>query len=162
MPEVVISNTSPLQYLHQLGHLELLPHFYQQIQIPPAVTFEWSAGRELGIPLPDPTTIDWLQETVPTGDITLSLATTLGAGEREVFSLALEESDAMVLMDDGRARRIGQRLGIRLTGTVGVLVRATREGIISPLSPMLDQLAELGFRLSGEARSIALGHVWEV
>ena len=86
MPEVVISNTSPLQYLHQLGHLELLPHFYQQIQIPPAVTFELSAGRELGIPLPDPTTIDWLQETVPTGDITLSLATTLGAGDHQLYS----------------------------------------------------------------------------
>lgn len=162
MPEVVISNTSPLQYLHQLGHLELLPHFYQQIQVPPAVIFELSAGRELGVPLPDPVAIDWLHETAPTGNITLSLATTLGAGERAVFSLALEESDAMVLMDDGHARRVGQRLGIRMTGTVGVLVRATREGIISQLSPVLDQLAELGFRLSGKARSIALGHVGEV
>ena len=161
MPEVVISNTSPLQYLHQLGHLELLPHFYQQIQIPPAVILELSAGRELGVILPDPATIDWLYETVPTGDVTLSLATTLGAGERAAFSLALEASDAMVLMDDGRARRVGQRLGIRMTGTVGVLVRATREGIISQLSPVLDQLAVLGFRLSDKARAIALGHVGE-
>ena len=93
--------------------------------------------------------------------MTFSLATTLGLGEQAVLSLALEVSDAMVLMDDGRARRVGQRLGIRMTGTVGVLVRAMREGIISQLSPVLDQLAELGFRLSGEARTIALRAVGE-
>ena len=161
MPEVVISNTSPLQYLYQLGHLELLPRFYQHIQIPPAVILELSAGHELGVSLPDPVTIDWLHERSPTGDVTFSLATTLGLGEQAVLSLALEVSDAMVLMDDGRARRVGQRLGIRMTGTVGVLVRATREGILSQLSPVLDQLAELGFRLSGEARTIALRAVGE-
>ncbi len=89
----------------------------------------------------------------------MSLATALGAGEREVLTLALETTDALVLLDDGRARRIGQRLGIRMTGTVGILVRATREGIIPLLEPVLDQLAALGFRLSDEARAVALSHV---
>jgi predicted nucleic acid-binding protein len=37
MPEAVISNTSPLQYLYQLGQLTLLAHFYQQVTVPPAV-----------------------------------------------------------------------------------------------------------------------------
>ena len=57
MPEVVISNTSPLQYLYQLDHLDLLPHFYQQIQVPPAVISELHAGRALGVSLPYPATI---------------------------------------------------------------------------------------------------------
>jgi predicted nucleic acid-binding protein len=37
MPEAVISNTSPLQYLYQVGQLPLLAHLYQQVTIPPAV-----------------------------------------------------------------------------------------------------------------------------
>lgn len=159
MPEVVISNTSPLQYLHQLGYLQLLPRFYQQIQIPQAVIDELAAGRELGVPLPDPGKLDWLHKHAPTDNPTLLLATSLGAGEREVLTLALEATEALVLLDDGRARRIGQRLGIRMTGTVGILVRATREGTIPQLEPVLDQLAALGFRLSDEARAVALSHV---
>ena len=158
MPEVVISNTSPLQYLHQLGHLYLLPHFYQQVLIPPAVSRELTAGRDHGVPLPEPGTIEWLHEHAHTDNPALSLATSLGAGEREVLSLALETTDALVLIDDGRARRIGQRLGIRMTGTVGILVRATRERLIPQLAPVLDQLAVLGFRLSEEARTAALRH----
>lgn len=120
-----------------------------------------SSGRDLGVALPDPSTITWLHEHALTGNPTLLLAATLGTGEREVLSLALETSGALVLIDDGRARRIGRRLGIRMTGTVGVLVRATREGHISLLTPILDQLAELGFRLSEEARAMALRHTGE-
>jgi predicted nucleic acid-binding protein len=52
MPEVVISNTSPLQYLYQLGQLELLPRLYQQVTIPPAVVQELVDGRALGVALP--------------------------------------------------------------------------------------------------------------
>ena len=44
MPEAVISNTSPLQYLYQVGQLPLLAHFYQQVTIPPAVVQELAAG----------------------------------------------------------------------------------------------------------------------
>lgn len=161
MPEVVISNTSPLQYLYQLGYLQLLPRFYQHLEIPPAVSRELTVGRRLGVSLPDPETMDWLHTHAPANDATLSLSNTLGAGEREVLTLALEMTDALVLMDDGRARRIGQRLGIHLTGTVGILARATHAGIIPQLTPVLDQLAVLGFRLSVAARMVALQHVGE-
>lgn len=89
------------------------------------------------------------------------LALLWGAGEREVLALAVECSDVLVLIDDGRARRVGQRLGVSMTGTVGILVRATQEGRITQLAAALDQLAELGFRLGREARSVALRYVGE-
>jgi predicted nucleic acid-binding protein len=49
MPEAVISDTSPLQYLHQLGQLHPLPHFYHQVIMPPTVERELAVGRSLSI-----------------------------------------------------------------------------------------------------------------
>jgi predicted nucleic acid-binding protein len=49
MPErIVVSNTSPLQYLHQVGHLDLLKRLYGEILVPPAVQEELRAGGNGG------------------------------------------------------------------------------------------------------------------
>jgi predicted nucleic acid-binding protein len=161
MPEAVISNTSPLQYLYQLGHLELLPRFYQQVTIPPAVGQELAAGRALGVPLPVLEQVPWVQVHAPVAVQVWQVVSSLGAGEREALALALATPNARLLLDDGRARRFGQLLGVRLTGTVGVLARAKREGLVPRLAPLLDRLDALGFRLSAQARGMALTLVGE-
>ena len=111
--------------------------------------------------LPVPATLPWLRVRAPAPAQTLRLATTLGRGEQEVLALALEIPDALVLMDDGQARRVGRLLGLTMTGTVGILARAIREGLLPQLAPMLDRLAAQGFRLSAEARTTALRLVGE-
>jgi predicted nucleic acid-binding protein len=60
MPELAIRNTSPIQYLYQLGFLHLLPGFYQKVAIPTAVADELSTGRSLGVELPDLAALAWL------------------------------------------------------------------------------------------------------
>jgi hypothetical protein len=52
LPEV-ICNTSPLQYLHQLELLHILPALAGRVTVPPAVLDEISAGQALGVNLPD-------------------------------------------------------------------------------------------------------------
>jgi uncharacterized protein len=79
---------------------------------------------------------------VPTHAQPFVLATALGDGEREALALAVETPNSLLIMDDGRARRIGRLLGLTMTGTVGVLARAKREGLIPQLAPMLAQLSE--------------------
>jgi predicted nucleic acid-binding protein len=161
MPEAVISNTSPLQYLYQVGQLPLLAHFYQQVTIPPAVVQELAAGAARGVALPVLPEVAWLQVQVPSATQVWRVASTLGTGEREVLALALETPTALLLLDDGHARRFGRLLGLRMTGTVGVLARATREGLVPRLAPLLDRLDSLGFRLSAQARAMALTLVGE-
>lgn len=161
MPEAVISNTSPLQYLYQVGQLPLLAHFYQQVTIPPAVVQELAAGAVRGVALPVLPEVAWLQVQAPSATQVWRVASTLGAGEREVLALALETPTALLLVDDGHARRFGRLLGLRMTGTVGVLARATREGLVPRLAPLLDRLDRLGFRLSAQARAMALTLVGE-
>lgn len=159
MPEAVISNTSPLQYLYQLGQFALLPRFYQQVTIPPAVVQELADGRALGVVLPVLEQVPWVQVQTPVATQVWKVASTLGAGEREALALAIP--NALLLLDDGHARRFGRLLGIRMTGTVGVLARATREGLVPRLAPLLDCLDALGFRLSAQARAMALRLVEE-
>jgi predicted nucleic acid-binding protein len=161
MPEVAISNTSPIQYLHQLNLIHLLPHFYQQVVIPPAVAEELSTGRSLGIDLPDLTALTWLRVRPPVQTQPLSLATTLGIGERQALALASEISDSLLIMDNGRGRRMGQLLSLKMTGTVGIAARGVREGLIPQLLPILNRLESLGFRLSAEAKATALKLVRE-
>jgi predicted nucleic acid-binding protein len=161
MPEAVISNTSPLQYLYQLGQLGLLQRFYQQVTIPPAVVQELADGRALGVVLPVLEQVPWVQVQAPVAIQAWQVASTLGAGEREAMALAVVTPNALLLLDDGHARRFGRLLGLRMTGTVGVLARATREGLAPRLAPLLNCLDALGFRLSAQARAMALRLVEE-
>ena len=161
MPRLAVCNTSPLQYLHQLDQIDLLPRFYTEVIIPPAVERELTVGRSIGVSLPDIAGLCWIHMCAPTQARPFVLATTLGDGEREAMALAVETPDSLLIMDDGRARRVGRLLGLTMTGTVGILARTKCEGLISKLGPMLEQLEDLGFRLSVEAKATALRLVGE-
>lgn len=144
MPEVVV-NTSPLQYLHQLGLLHLLRSFYGKVNVPQAVEDELTVGRTRGYSVPVIRELDWVAVRPIDQSSLLRLVTDLGRGEREVLALALEMPGCLVVLDDGQARRHAQVLGLNLTGTLGILIRAKREGKLPALDPVLDQLERLRF-----------------
>jgi uncharacterized protein len=155
LPEV-ICNTSPLQYLHQLGLLRILPALAGEVIVPAAVEKELAAGRRSGVDLPDLEALDWLTIRKPASKRALPLITDLGPGETEVLMLALESPDPIVILDDGMARRFAETLKIRLTGTVGLLLDAKRAGLVDALAPLLDQLQSLRFRLAPHTRRALL------
>ena len=86
----VICNTSPFQYLHQIGQLHILPALAGKIIVPPAVVEELAVGRVAGVDLPDLLQLDWVMVQSPAGQSALPLISDLGAGESEVLMLALE------------------------------------------------------------------------
>lgn len=155
MPEV-ICNTSPLQYLHQIGHLELLPSLVSRIIVPTAVADELAEGRRRGLDLPVPESLPWVDLRDPSGEKVMRLVADLGPGETGVLLLALERVDPVVILDDALARRYAEVLKIRLTGTLGILLDAKRRGLVSAVTPLLDDLQRLGFRLSDQTRRAVL------
>jgi len=64
LPEVVC-NTSPLQYLHQLGLLHLLPALAGKVIIPSAVADELAVGRRAGIDVPEVELLEWIEVRQP-------------------------------------------------------------------------------------------------
>ena len=151
MPEV-ICNTSPLQYLHQIGQLELLPALVSRVVVPTAVAEELAEGRRRGLDLPVPEMLPWVELAVPANEQVVRLVADLGPGETEVLLLALEQTDPVVILDDALARRHAEMLGISLTGTLGILLDAKRRGLVPALIPLIDDLQRLGFRLSERTR----------
>ena len=152
----VICNTSPMQYLHQVGLLTILPALVGQMLIPPAVDAELAVGRFLGLDLPDPAHLVWVTIRPPTRLSAHPLPPGLDAGEAEVLTLALECNDAIVILDDARARQAARLLGVRLTGTLGLLLDAKRTGLIATIKPVLDTLQSRRFRLTSHTRALVL------
>lgn len=79
----------------------------------------------------------------------------MDAGEAEAVALASERGWPIVL-DDRQARAVARRLDLQIVGTVAVLVRAKRQGLINTIGPLLDELSEKDFRISEALRQEAL------
>ena len=146
----VIVNTSPLQYLHQIGQLDLFQKLFGRIIVPEAVVAELSAGRRFGVSLPEPKALKWVDLRSPASPVGGLLSWDLGAGESAVLSLALEHPGSWVVLDDKLARQAAVHLNLPLLGTAGILLRAKHAGHLQTVGPELNQLAALGFRLTPE------------
>jgi predicted nucleic acid-binding protein len=152
----VISNTSPLQYLFQAELLDLLPALYGTILVPSGVVDELAEGRARGVALPDPTALPWAQVRLMADTALLRMAADLDRGEREVLALASQVTEPLAVLDDAHARRYARLLGIPFTGTLGVLLKAKAAGHLARVSPTLDRLESLRFRLDPETRASVL------
>jgi len=124
--------------------------------VPPAVVDELAEGRALGMNLPDLTLFDWITVRRPVSELAVPLVTNLGPGETEVLMLGLESGKEVVVLDDGLARRVAETLGLRLKGTLGLLLDAKRAGLIPTVGPLLDQLHALRFRVAPHTRAAVL------
>ncbi len=152
----VIVNTSPLQYLHQVGQLDLFPRLFGRIIVPEAVLVEITAGRRAGVSLPQLEAFDWIDLRSPASPVAGLRAWDLGAGESAVLSIALELPGSWAVLDDKLARRAATHLNLPLLGTLGILLRAKYAGHLPAVRPVMNRLAALGFRLAPETARIIL------
>lgn len=77
-------------------------------------------------------------------------------GESSAISLALELPNSSLILDDYKARKIAQQLGLKITGTIGVIVKAKLNGIIPSIKPYIEKIKETNFRVSDEIEIEAL------
>jgi len=95
-------------------------------------------------------------------DAVRALPFNLQLGETQALALAVELPDSLLLVDDAQGRRAAQVLGIRYTGTLGVLLRAKTEGKLPALLPVLRLMQQrTTFWLSDEVRKVALARTGE-
>ncbi len=89
------------------------------------------------------------------------LSILVDAGEAEAIALAQGVPGCIILLDDSRARKIAERLNIKQIGTVGLLLRAKRIGLIKTIKPHLDLLLENGIYIRQELIDAVLNDAGE-
>ena len=146
MPKTIISDTSCFIILTNIGELDLLHKIYGEI----VTTID--IATEYGETLPA-----WVEIlTVKDKYKQQLLEMQLDKGESSAIALALEIPDSTIILDDYKARKIADRLGINFTGTIGVIIKAKLTGIIPGIKPLLEKIKQTDFRLSPEIELQAL------
>ncbi|TVR07853.1 MAG: DUF3368 domain-containing protein [Phormidium sp. GEM2.Bin31] len=136
----IICNATPLINFASISRLDILKSLFTEIVIPQAV---YSETVESGFPNSE--TIlkgieaGWLN-VKPVEEMPESISLELDAGEREAIALALSEQKPRVILDEKRARKVAQELGLNVIGTLGILILAKRNRIIPQVKPLLDAM----------------------
>lgn len=152
MPTAV-SNSSTLIHLSAIGRLALLREFYERVIIPPSVwkeVVEQGHGRPGAEEVRAAHQVGWIIVIEPQNRTLISvLQLYLDAGEAEAIAIAVEQEAEILLIDEAEGREIAEQLGVRRAGSIGILLRAHREGKISSLKAEMDRLREeAGFWIS--------------
>ena len=105
--------------------------------------------------------LTWLEIRKPEPQVLQPLSILVDPGEAEAIALAQTITDSIVLLDDSQARRVAERFNIPRIGTLGILRRAKKRGLITAIRPhveflkanniyMADNLVEAIFKDVGE------------
>jgi predicted nucleic acid-binding protein len=139
MHKVVISDTSCLIILNEIGELDLLRKVYDTVLTTPEVAQEFMEE------LPD-----WIKiENVKDKKYQEFLETQVDFGEASAIALAKEMESPLLILDDLKARKLAAKLNLRFTGTLGVIHRAKQIGAIEKVRPIIEKLLATNFRISG-------------
>ena len=130
--------------LERIGRLDLLTALLDPIFAPPAVNREFGT-LPAGIKVEKPTDVGMVA----------ALRLMVDPGESEAIVLAYEKG-LRIILDDRKGREVAQRLGVPVTGTVGLLLKAKQEGVIDAVRPLLDALDAKQFRIGNALRAEAL------
>lgn len=142
MYEVVIADASCIIVLEKIGRLAILQNLFKSITITPEVM------QEYGNVLPN-----WIQvESVQDKIRQQLLEITLDKGEASAIALSLEKQNGLLLIDEKRGRKIAEELNLKLTGTLGILIRAVERGLIPSIRTEIEKLEQVAFRMSNDLK----------
>ncbi|HPF94235.1 MAG TPA: DUF3368 domain-containing protein [Tenuifilaceae bacterium] len=141
MPKItVIADTSCLIAFSKIEAIELLKKLYGEVYVTEEIALEF------GESLPE-----WIRiESVKNKKYQQLLDLYLDLGEASAIALALEKVDVLLVLDDLKGRKEAEKLGFRITGTLGILFKAKKNGLISELKCYIEKLKAVGFRLSSK------------
>ena len=151
MPKTIISDTSCFIVLTNIGELELLQKTYGSVITTPDVATEY------GQSLPS-----WIEiKAAANKHLQKVLELQVDKGEASALALAMETPESTIVLDDFKARKVAEKLGLDITGTIGVIIKARLKGIIPSIKPYLEKISKTDFRLSLDLEQQALREAGE-
>jgi predicted nucleic acid-binding protein len=151
---IVVVDTSPLIALDRIERLDVLRLLFGRVVRPQSVVDELLSGKSVhggsGALFDAP----WM-ETVP-DPAEAVFRKELGAGETAALALAKTMGADLILLDDLAARRVAFGLGLRVSGTLGVLAAAAQRGIVPDFAEAMESLRRAGIWVSDSVVAAAL------
>ena len=138
MRESIIADTSSLIALEKIDLLPLLCKMYGEVVVTESVANEFG---NLFLPCISLKRVESNLITLLTIDLNL------GKGEADVIALATQ-TGRKVIIDDSKARKVAENIGVEVTGTIGILMKAEQVGLIPNAYEKAKELREKGFYVS--------------
>lgn len=152
---IVISDTTPLISLMKVGQLELVQKLFGEIQIPQAVFDELTSNKRFLDESRQIKECDYINTVAVDDENAVKLlrrSTGLDAGESEAIILSDLEKATYLLMDEVKGRIVAKQMGIKIIGTVGLLMIAHSEGLLdkNEIMECVDILKNTGRHISNK------------
>lgn len=150
---IVVSDTTPIISLIKINRLDLLEELFQEVLIPDAVYRELTTNQSFSAEAEEVKKAKFLKVSPVQNKQSIQIlqaVSGLDDGESEAIVLAGEKQSDVLIIDERRGRKVAQQLGITITGTVGILVQANDEGMLSKADAKtcLNFLKQSSIRLS--------------
>ncbi len=147
---LIVSDTSPVTALLQIGQAGLLPALFGRVLIPVAVKNEL---LRFHASLPDCLAVQAIRDQ----QAAQALSRMLDPGEAQAIVLAEESRADYLLMDEKRGRTVAESRGLKVVGLLGVLLMAKNAGQVHSVGKLLTELeTQAGFFVSDAVKQIVL------
>ena len=135
---IVIADTSCFILLDKINELAILQKLFGTV----TTTEEIAAEFLKDLP-------DWVHiKSVSNKEYQHLLLLEVDNGEASAIALSIEEGDALLIVDDNKARKLAAKLNIAYTGTLGILLKAKQAGVIVAIKPIIERIQLTNFRFS--------------
>ena len=158
MAEKIVVNTGPLVSLARADLMDVVGRLPYEFICPKEVSQEIAAGILKGYPIAEP---EWLTPTTLSAPLDPVATASLDMGEAAVIQLAKEQGISRVCIDERKGRRAALAVGLKVTGTLGLLSRAKTLGLVPTLGPLVAKLQRAGAYVDAELVRRVLAGVGE-
>lgn len=141
---IVFSNTTPFIALSAIGRLDLMQSLFGSVYVVDDVVDECAHGGLISVP--DLRRLDWIKVVPSHPAPVASILLELDRGERHTISTALKMNADRTIIDEKIGRNIAEYLGLKVTGTLGILLKAKSIGLIPSFSVAVNLMVERGIR----------------
>ena len=128
--------------LSSINKLELLPALFQEIHIVDTVITECAVGGKIIVP--DLTHCAWIHPVQSLKDKQKSFLMTLDKGEMDTLNMAFHHNADLVIIDEKKGRNVAEYMGLKITGTLGILLKAKQQGLIESFLTLTQSMQKQG------------------
>jgi len=155
LPDIVNADTSCFILLEKIDSIHLLKGTFSKVYTTPEVFLEF--GNQLP---------EWVEIAEPAGDYSLTAGIIVDMGEASAIELALEFTKKgvklFIVLDDLKARHYAISEGLNVVGTMGLVLMAKQQGVISQIKPFFELIKQTNFRLNDDLEKFLLKKAGEV